>query len=41
LVGHLPHGRCKTITFVAGLRHRAMVQLLPFDNDDEDDEAAN
>ncbi|MGA8886257.1 MAG: transposase [Pseudolabrys sp.] len=25
LIGYAPHGHWKTITFVAGLRHRAMV----------------
>lgn len=31
LVGHVPHGHWKTITFVAGLRHNGMVAPLVID----------
>jgi hypothetical protein len=31
LIGHVPHGHWKTITFVAGLRNDAMVALFVID----------
>jgi len=31
LIGYAPHGQWKTITFVAGLRHRAMVAPFVFE----------
>ena len=31
LIGYVPHGHWKTITFVAGLRHRALVAPLVLD----------
>ena len=31
LIGHVPHGHWKTITFVAGLRHDAMVAPFVLD----------